>query len=197
MLRLLLDHNFQAAQFDVHTLDRTVRYEQLVDWRPDFAERSTPDWVIHLQAYVDGFDGIVTSDWHQLEQAEEVIALEQTRLSVITWRKGMNDPIQQWGSLLLYMPMIRQRIEQDGPSIIRLPVPQLQPDSRESTSGVSYRYAMEKAKVKRPTLVKEVVPDMIDELEERDLTDLIPVLQKRPPRKKAAPTKAAAAKKAT
>lgn len=183
MLRFLLDHNFQPPQFDVHALDRTVIYEPLAQWRPDFAATTTPDWIVHLQADRDGFDGVVTDDWHQLEQDEEVLALEQTRLSVITWRKGLNDPVQQWGSLLAYMPQIRRRIEEAGPSIIRLPVPQLPYDSRESTRGVSYRYANEKRKIKRPTLAREVLPDMIEELEARGMGDLVPVLQRRPRRR--------------
>jgi hypothetical protein len=151
-------------------------------WRPDFAETSTPDWIVHLQAHADGFDGVVTSDWHQLEQNEEVVALDHTRLSVITWGKGMVDPVQQWGSLLVYMPQIRRRIAQEGPSLIRLPIPHLSHASAEPTAGISHRYANEKLDIPRPTLLKEVVPEMIEELEERGLQDLIPMLRRRPRR---------------
>ncbi|MBW3654326.1 MAG: hypothetical protein KY433_12270 [Actinobacteria bacterium] len=61
VLRFLLDHNFQPPQFDVHALDRTVIYEPLAQWRPDFAATTTPDWIVHLQAHQDGFDGVVRS----------------------------------------------------------------------------------------------------------------------------------------
>lgn len=194
MLRLLLDHNFPPAPFAVHELDRTVSYEPLGGWHPEFAEVSTPDWVIHLQAYADGFDGVVTADWHQLEQHEEVIALDQTRLSVITWRKGLDDPIQQWGSLLVYMPQIRHKIEHEGPSVIRLPVPQLQPDNVEAMRGISNRYASEKAKLPRATLVKETLPDMLEVLRERGLEHLAPILEGPRPRR-AKPKIATPAKK--
>lgn len=92
MLRLLLDHNFPSAPFDFEKLDRTVRFEALVKWRPAFAKVSTEDWIVHLAAGFDGFDGVVTNDAGQLEQEPEVIALDQTRLSVITWRRGTNEP---------------------------------------------------------------------------------------------------------
>lgn len=174
-------------------MDRTVSYEPLARWRPEFAEVSTPDWIVHLQAYVDGFDGVVTADLSQLDQDEEVLALDQTRLSVVTWRRGLNDPIQQWGSLLVYMPQIRQKIAQDGPCVIRLPVPQLQPDNAEVTRGISNRYANDKVKIPRATLVRETLPEMVEILRERQLDHLVPVLEGPKPRK--LKPKAAVAKK--
>lgn len=182
MLRLLLDHNFPSAPFDFEKVDRTVRFEALASWRPAFAEVSTEDWIVHLAAGFDGFDGVVTNDAGQLEQDPEVIALDRTRLSVVTWRRGTNDPVQLWGSLLVYMPQIRHKIEQDGPSIIRLPTGQLPPDNVQPTAGISTRYAV-KRKTSVATLRRLWLPEMETELRERGLDELITALKaRRPPR---------------
>jgi hypothetical protein len=184
VLKLLLDHNLDVAPFDVHELDKTVTYVALRTWRPDFVEVSTPDWIIHLQAAHEGFDGIVSSDWHQLVQDEEVIALDQTRLSVITWRKSLDDPVQQWGSLLAYMPQIRARIQAEGPSVITLPVPTLEPKTNvEPMRGISNRYATGRRDIPRATMVKEALPEMIELLEARGLGHLAPILKGPRPRR--------------
>lgn len=85
----------------------------------------TPDWYLYLRADEDGFDALVTSDWHQSEQPEELWALSRTRLSIITWKHPVDDPIREWGQLLAYLPEIRRMIEEHGPSILFLPSPRL------------------------------------------------------------------------
>jgi len=102
-----LDGNFPKPIFDVHALDNNVRYEHLADWRREFVEVSTPDWLIHLAAHEAGFAGVVTRDYHQVSLDEEAVALDRTRLSVITWRRGIDNAIILWGSL---------RAPQVGPS---------------------------------------------------------------------------------
>lgn len=163
-------------------MDNNVRYEHLADWRPDLVRVSTPDWLIHLAAHQDHFDGVVTSDYHQLGLDEEAVALDRTRLTVITWTKGIDNAIVLWGSLLSYMPQIRQAIERRGPVIVRLPVPHLRPEHVEVTPGISQRHARTQ-KITAPQLRSAVIPDMVEELRARGMEDLIELLESgRPPR---------------
>lgn len=85
----------------------------------------------------------MTRDLAQVSQAEELIALNKTRLSLVTWRKPIEDPIAEWGQLLAYMPEVRKRIAKDGPSIFVLPAPRLKRDSIESTHTRAHESANE------------------------------------------------------
>lgn len=191
MLRFLLDQNFPPPVVNVVDLDHTIEYVHLSQWRPEFAKVSTPDWLIHLAADADGFDGLISSDYNQLDQDEEVVALACTDLSVITWNGGINNPVVQWGSLLAYMPQIRVHIEREGPALFTLPVPKLRSDHHEPTAGISRRYAA-KLPLHANELRAEVLPDMKAELEARGLDVLAPRLDKeRRRRRKRTPPKAA------
>ncbi len=83
-----------------------------------------------------GFDALVTRDWHQSEQIEELWALSRTDLSVITWRRPIEDPIREWGQLLAYLPEIRWMITENGPSIVFLPSPRLDRKNLEKVTGM-------------------------------------------------------------
>jgi hypothetical protein len=106
---------------------------------------------------------------------EEVVALDQTRLSVITWTRGVDNPIVLWGSLLAYMPQIRHAIEQRGPVIVTLPAPRLPSDHVEGMPGISQRHARAQ-RITGQQLRSQVVPDMVEELEARALPSLIELL---------------------
>jgi hypothetical protein len=111
--RFLLDQNFPSPVIDVHAVDKTVKYEALKTFDPALARRNTPDWVIYLRAADSGrFDGVVTRDKSQLDQPEELVALLDTGLTVVTWRHPVEDPIQEWGQLLAYMPLVTKHMEQ-------------------------------------------------------------------------------------
>jgi hypothetical protein len=97
--RWLLDQNFPRPRFAADQLDRTVEYVHLYDFNRAFSNTSTPDWVLHLAAEDSGFEGVVTTDPSQLGQDEEAVALTATRLSVVTWRTRIDDPVVLWGSL--------------------------------------------------------------------------------------------------
>jgi hypothetical protein len=110
--RFLLDQNFPSPVLDVHAVDRTVEYESLTKFDASLTKGETPDWVIHLSAaYSARFDGVVTRDKRQLDQAEELVALTDTRISVVTWQQPVEDPIQEWGQLLAYMPLVTRRMQ--------------------------------------------------------------------------------------
>ncbi len=126
VLRLLLDQQFPKAPFDVHALDRSVTYEHLSDYAPKYSQTATPDWMLHLVAAEGGFDGVVTVDHAQLEQETELVALNLSGVSVVTWRGGEEDPVVLWGQLLAYMPRVTKAMREARPIIVTLPNPRLQ-----------------------------------------------------------------------
>jgi hypothetical protein len=71
-LRLLLDQNFpRPPGFDLASVDATVEAVHVYDHDRTLTEAGTPDWLIYLRAAEDGFDALVTRDWHQMDQPEE------------------------------------------------------------------------------------------------------------------------------
>lgn len=117
-LRFLLDENFPPR---LEVPDHTVEYVDLAVFDPTLVNARVPDWMIYLAAQAGGFDGVVSRDRAQLDQAAEHVALAHTNLSVVTWWKRIDDPIAQWGHLLAYMPRIVRIIENEGPQVVVLP----------------------------------------------------------------------------
>lgn len=128
---LLLDQGFpKPTAFAVEELDQSVRVQHLSDFRPDLAARSTPDWYVYCAAAEGGFNAVVVRDRSQLDQLPEMYVLSRLRsLSVVTWRKSIEDPIREWGQLLAYLPQIRQRCVEAGGRALLLPAPVLKADS--------------------------------------------------------------------
>ena len=125
-MRLLLDEGFPSPPgFRPESVDATVDVAALREFDATLTGSQTPDWYLYLRAQQAGFDALVTRDWHQSEQVEELWALSRTDLSVITWRRPIEDPVREWGQLLAYLPEIRRMIEDNGPSIVFLPSPRL------------------------------------------------------------------------
>jgi hypothetical protein len=93
------------------------------------AERSTPDWYVYCAAAEAGFDALVVRDRSQLDQLAEMYVLSRLKtLTVVTWRKGIDDPVREWGQLLAYLPQIKQRCMEAGGRAIQLPAPTLGTD---------------------------------------------------------------------
>lgn len=94
---LLLDQGFpKPTAFAVAELDQSVRVQHLSDFRPDLAARSTPDWYVYCVAAEGRFNAIVVRDRSQLEQLAEMYVLSRlASLSVVTWRKSIEDPIRE------------------------------------------------------------------------------------------------------
>jgi hypothetical protein len=104
---MLLDENFPAPPgFDPTALDGRIQFTGLRGFDGTLVGRRTPDWYLYLRADEAQFDALVTRDWHQSAQAEEMWALTRTRLSVVTWSDPINDPVAEWGQLLAYMTEI-------------------------------------------------------------------------------------------
>ena len=127
-IRLLLDQGFpKPPGFNLDELDKTVEATHLSDFAPTLAENSTPDWAIYCFAAEAGFDAIVARDRKQIEQIVEMWVLTRLRgFSLITWRKGTDDPVREWGQLLAYLPEIKKTLMQRKPKVILLPSPTLQ-----------------------------------------------------------------------
>ena len=99
-LALLLDQGSpKPPGFQPETVDKKLSWQHLWDWNPSLSEERTPDWVLYCEAAFAGFNALVTRDFTQAEQAEEMVCLSHLKdFHVISWRKRMDDPVAEWGS---------------------------------------------------------------------------------------------------
>jgi hypothetical protein len=125
--RLLLDQGFpNPPGFRPESVDRNLSVKHLSHWRPDLSARRTPDWVVYCEAALAGFNALVTRDFSQVEQAEEMLALDRLRdFHIVSWRQRMDDPVSEWGQLLAYLPQLRRFLGEHQSRVIFLPVPSL------------------------------------------------------------------------
>ncbi|HEU5150296.1 MAG TPA: hypothetical protein VFU19_07355 [Iamia sp.] len=141
-MRILLDEGYPSPPgFRPESIDATVEVVSLRSFDRQLTGSQTPDWYLYLRAQEAGFDALVTRDWHQSEQIEELWALSRTDLTVITWRRPIEDPIREWGQLLAYLPEVRRMITENGPSIVFLPSPRLDRKNLEKATGMLGRLA--------------------------------------------------------
>jgi hypothetical protein len=133
-VRLLLDEGFPSPPgFRPEMVDATVEVVALREFDETLTGSGTPDWYLYLRAHEAGFDALVTRDWHQSEQIEELWTLSRTDLSVVTWHRPIEDAVREWGQLLAYLPEIRRMISENGPSNRLPPIPP--PRAQESGEG--------------------------------------------------------------
>lgn len=143
-LRLLLDQNFpRPPGFDLAFVDATVEAVHVYDHDRTLTEAGTPDWLIYLRAAEDRFHALVTRDWHQMDQPEELWVLSNLELTVVSWRKPFGDPVAEWGHLLAYLPQLKRRIERRQPRVLLLPPPQLGAGNEVNPREALGRYASE------------------------------------------------------
>ena len=159
--RLLLDQGFpKPPKFDLRILDKTIEIEHLSGFDPLLSEHSTPDWFIYVRAAEAGFDAMVTRDESQTSELAEMWVL--TRLhgfSVITWKRGIDDPIREWGQLLAYLPEIKKKLREKKPKVIRLPAPSLSKDNLHLPNKTLSQWAKE-----RKVSVREAGIAALDEI---------------------------------
>ena len=178
-MRLLLDEGFPAPLgFDIGTVDSTVAIVALRDFDPALIGVSTPDWYLYLRADEAGFDALVTRDKNQLRQEEELWAITNTNLSLITWRRSTEDPIREWGQLLAYLPEIQRLLKEHGPSLVLLPTPRLTKRNLEKASGTLNTLAKER-KLSAKQLSDEAHQTVLEELNRRGEPQRFPLLQRR------------------
>lgn len=126
--RWLLDNDFPKPVFaNLAELDGATDFVHFADAFPADARSSTPDWMIYLLAEAAGFVGVVTRDRRQLEDEDSMVVLSSLTVSVVTWRRGVDDPATLWGQLVAYMPQVRSILERAGPGVVVLPSPTLPP----------------------------------------------------------------------
>jgi hypothetical protein len=175
-LRLLLDQNFpRPPGFDLRSVDATVEAVHVFDHDRALTESGTPDWLIYLRAVEDGFDALVTRDWHQMEQPEELWVLSNLRLTVVSWRKPMNDPVAEWGHLLAYLPQLKGRIERRQPRVLRLPPPHLSQTNEVNPREALGKYAAEQGRAAQEVRreAEDIVSSYLDATGRSRLMDLV------------------------
>jgi hypothetical protein len=67
-----------------------------------------------------GMDGLISMNYRMLDQAEEVAAMVQTRLTMVFVMRSGHDPLRASGTLFLELPGIRNRIRPRASNIFRL-----------------------------------------------------------------------------
>lgn len=174
-LRLLLDQNFPQPVIDLSTVDATVSVTSLDAFDRALTRRGTPDWLIYLRAKQDGFNAVVTRDRSQLDDPEELVALLDSGMNVITWRQPVEDPMQEWGQLLAFMGLIKRRLDGQEGIVIQLPRPSL--DSSQVATARSLIGQLSTARViSFPEIRESARVVMRSELTARGMTDLLPFL---------------------
>jgi hypothetical protein len=124
--RLLLDQNFpKPPGFDISQVDATVEVVHLTDFDSTLSKAGTPDWFLYLRAAEAKFDAMVTRDRNQLGLPEEMWILTRVKLTLVTFRQPIEDPIVEWGQVLAYLPEIRRRNQERSSQILLLPRPEL------------------------------------------------------------------------
>jgi hypothetical protein len=171
-LRLLLDQNFPQPVIDLSTVDATVTVVSLDTFDRTLTKRGTPDWLIYLRARQGGFNGVVTRDRSQLDDPEELVALIDAGMNVITWRHPVEDPIQEWGQLLAYMGLIRKRLDGQEGIVIQLPRPSLNTNQVATARNLLGQLASVRS-TSFPEMRDNARDLMRSELNERGLTDLL------------------------
>ena len=97
----------------------------LVNFDATLSKAATPDWFLYLRAAEAKFDTMVTRDRNQLSLPEEMWVLTRIKLTLITFRQAIEDPIVEWGQVLAYLPEIRRRNQARSSQILLLPRPEL------------------------------------------------------------------------
>jgi hypothetical protein len=168
--RLLLDQNYpNPPGFDVGRVDATVDVVALGSFDPALARRNTPDWLIYLRAAEAGFDAMVTRDENQLSLPEEMWVLTRIRLTLVTFRQPIEDPIVEWGQLLAYLPAIRRRSDARSSQIILLPKPTLSAQNVSKPKDELHQLAAEQG-ISAGQLRRDAQSNVVDLLDERGLT---------------------------
>jgi hypothetical protein len=173
----LLDQGFPKPHLPAHEVDRSIEYEHLSDWYPELAEVTTPDWLVYLHAHhAARFRGIVTRDRSQVAQQLELIALQRTDLAIVTWRKGLDDPVTEWALVIAYMPLVRRHLAEHGPGIIYLPEPRLRKDMFETAHDLAHAMASEQ-RIAYQEFRQQAMEFIHEELTHRELDELWPYVE--------------------
>ena len=167
--RLLLDQNFpKPPGFDVSQVDANVEVVHLTDFDPNLSKTNTPDWLIYLRAAESPFDAMVTRDQNQLSLPEEMWVLTRLRLTLVTFRKAIEDPIAEWGQLLAYLPEIRRRSDERASQILLLPRPELTRRNVSHPTDELHQLADEQG-VSAEELRREAETNVLTVLDERGM----------------------------
>ena len=123
--RFLLDQNFPNPISEVIERDTRFQITSLSSFDSTLSNERTPDWLLFLRAAEGEFDGVVTRDRSQLSAIETMVVLVDTRLSVVTWHKGLDDSIREWGQLIAFLPDVCKKMDSGHRGIFTIPTPRI------------------------------------------------------------------------
>lgn len=101
-------------------------------------------------------------------------------MTVISWRKPLNDPVAEWGHLLAYFPQLKRRIERGQPRVLLLPPPQLGKSNEVNPREALNLYANEQQRAVQEIRrdAQETVTAYLDDANHKHLRRL---LERQPP----------------
>jgi hypothetical protein len=171
-MRVLLDQGFPSPPgFRPSDLDATIEYVSLVKFAPELSRVSTPDWMVILAAAKGGFDALAVDDQELRDNENCLVALSCTKVSLIAWTSGI-DPVTGWAQLVAYMPKIRQKMNELGPSIFLLPSVRIVRESNVLTATNEVRKRAKSVGKSYPELRRAASGAMRTELAARKRLDL-------------------------
>jgi hypothetical protein len=120
---------------------------------------------------------VVTLDRRQLTQSVEAVALAVTKINVVTWVNGDEDPVVLWGQLLAYMPQVCARLEAGRAWVFTIPNPRLGP--RQMVRPNDLHAELERRDGTRFTQRRQDAERIMRaELARRGLAELLPLLRR-------------------
>ena len=111
-----------------------------------------------------------------------MVALAATSLTVITWRKPIEDSIVEWGQLLAYMPQIQKLMKAHPKTVIFLPQPSLDKSNTTSATDAIGLLAVEQG-ISNAQVRRDAQDAILRELDRRGLRDKFEPLLVRAPRR--------------
>lgn len=170
MQRILLDEGFpDPPGFDPATLQGDLEVTPLRRLDRSLVGARTPDWYLYLLADEQGFDTLVTRDWRQSQQPEEMWALTRTSLSIVTWRRPQEDPVVEWAQLLAYLPQLRRLRREVGAAVFFIPHTQLNARQHVGTASRALHDLAKAEGRSRQQVTEEARASITGWLEQREL----------------------------
>ncbi|MHB1571857.1 MAG: hypothetical protein ACYC0H_22000 [Solirubrobacteraceae bacterium] len=113
-----LDHNFPdpivSVLSDFQADAELVRVDRIDPRMPDL-----DDWelLLALHHHASPWDGLITTDSSMLNQAPELAALIQTKLTLVVAIESGHNPVKASGLLFAYLGGICKRTQPDAPQV--------------------------------------------------------------------------------
>lgn len=117
-MRLALDQNFPLRLVHAFTpfIPPAITLEHLTKIDPALSRVADNELVLELHAR--GYDGLVTTDYHMLDDPESVAAMVATKLTVVAIEAAGHDPLKASAALFQELPRLEHRLQPNQSNVI-------------------------------------------------------------------------------